>query len=315
MRTINKNVRVVEVGPRDGFQNIKTFIPTEKKIEIIETVIDAGVKEMEITSFVSPKAIPQMADAKEVVRAIRERHPVSPSLTALVPNLFGAKVALEMKMDAINFVISVSESHNKENVRHTIDESFAELEKIVGEYSNVQGAPHLILSLPTTFGCPFEGPQPVSKVIKMVKRGMDLGIKRFIFADTIGVANPLQVESFFEEIFATLPSGLELGLHLHNTRGMALANAFAALSFPINSLESSFGGFGGCPFAPGAAGNVATEDLVNMLENLGIRTGIDIEKLVKAALELAKFAPDALNSNMARVLTGKVTPCGLQQAG
>jgi len=311
MRTINKNVRVVEVGPRDGFQNIKTFIPTEKKIEIIDTVIDAGVKEMEITSFVSPKAIPQMADAKEVVRAIRERHPVSPSLTALVPNLFGAKVALEMKMDAINFVISVSESHNKENVRHTIDESFAELEKIVGEYSNVQGAPHLILSLPTTFGCPFEGPQPVSKVIKMVKRGMDLGIKRFIFADTIGVANPLQVESFFEEIFATLPSGLELGLHLHNTRGMALANAFAALSFPINSLESSFGGFGGCPFAPGAAGNVATEDLVNMLENLGIRTGIDIEKLVKAALELAKFAPDALNSNMARVLTGKVMPCCL----
>ena len=311
MRQINKDVRVVEVGPRDGFQNVKAFIPTEKKIEMIETVIDAGVKEMEITSFVSPKAIPQMADAKEVVGAIKARKYKNLFLTALVPNLFGARVALEMKMDAINFVISVSESHNKENVRHTIDESFAELEKIVNEYSNVQGAPHLILSLPTTFGCPFEGPQPVSKVINMVRRGMDLGIRRFIFSDTIGVANPLQVESFFEEIFATLPSGLELGLHLHDTRGMALANAFAALSFPINSLESSFGGFGGCPFAPGAAGNVATEDLVNMLENLGVPTGIDIKKLVKAALELAKFAPDALNSHMARVLTGKAAPCGL----
>jgi len=311
MRQINKDVRVVEVGPRDGFQNVKAFIPTEKKIEMIETVIDAGVKEMEITSFVSPKAIPQMADAKEVVGAIKARQHKDLFLTALVPNLFGARVALEMKMDAINFVISVSESHNKENVRHTIDESFAELERIVNEYSNVQGAPHLILSLPTTFGCPFEGPQPVSKVINMVRRGMDLGIRRFIFSDTIGVANPLQVESFFEEIFATLPSGLEFGLHLHDTRGMALANAFAALSFPINSLESSFGGFGGCPFAPGAAGNVATEDLVNMLENLGVPTGIDIKKLVKAALELAKFAPDALNSHMTRVLTGKAAPCGL----
>lgn len=311
MRQINKDVRVVEVGPRDGFQNVKVFIPTEKKIEMIETVIDAGVKEMEITSFVSPKAIPQMADAKEVVGAIKARQYKDLFLTALVPNLFGARVALEMKMDAINFVISVSESHNKENVRHTIDESFAELERIVNEYSNVQGAPHLILSLPTTFGCPFEGPQPVSKVINMVRRGMDLGIRRFIFSDTIGVANPLQVESFFEEIFATLPSGLELGLHLHDTRGMALANAFAALSFPINSLESSFGGFGGCPFAPGAAGNVATEDLVNMLENLGVPTGIDIKKVVKAALELAKFAPDALNSHMTRVLTGKAAPCGL----
>jgi len=311
MRQINKDVRVVEVGPRDGFQNVKVFIPTEKKIEMIETVIDAGVKEMEITSFVSPKAIPQMADAKEVVGAIKARKYKNLFLTALVPNLFGARVALEMKMDAINFVISVSESHNKENVRHTIDESFAELERIVNEYSNVQGAPHLILSLPTTFGCPFEGPQPVSKVINMVRRGMDLGIRRFIFSDTIGVANPLQVESFFEEIFATLPSGLEFGLHLHDTRGMALANAFAALSFPINSLESSFGGFGGCPFAPGAAGNVATEDLVNMLENLGVPTGIDIKKLVKAALELAKFAPDALNSHMTRVLTGKAAPCGL----
>ena len=208
------------MGPRDGFQNVKVFIPTEKKIEMIETVIDAGVKEMEITSFVSPKAIPQMADAKEVVGAIKARQHKDLFLTALVPNLFGARVALEIKMDAINFVISVSESHNKENLRHTIDESFAELEKIVREFSAVKDAPHVILSLPTTFGCPFEGLQPVSKVINMVRRGMDLGIRRFIFSDTIGVANPLQVESFFEEIFATLPSGLELGLHLHDTRGI-----------------------------------------------------------------------------------------------
>ena len=177
-------------------------------------------------------------------------------------------------MDAINFVISVSESHNKENVRHTIDESFAELEKIVREFSAVKDAPHFILSLPTTFGCPFEGPQPVSKVINMVRRGMDLGIRRFIFSDTIGVANPLQVKASSRDL-CTLLSGLELDCTF-TARGMALANAFAALSFPINSLESSFGAL---RVSLLREREMLRRRSCNMLENLGVPTGIGIKNL------------------------------------
>jgi hydroxymethylglutaryl-CoA lyase len=215
-----------------------------------------------------------------------------------------------MELDAVNFVLSVSETHNRENVRRTVDESFGELAKIAEEYAAVEKAPRILLSLATTFGCPFEGPQPVSRVADMVHRAAGLGVTRIIFADTIGVADPLQMETFWEDILPVLPEDLELSLHLHDTRGLGLANVYAALRFPVHSLEASFGGFGGCPFAPGAAGNIATEDLVNMLERMGISTGVDVETLSRAALELARFAPEAFNSHMARVVAGKTACCG-----
>ncbi|WP_300525024.1 hydroxymethylglutaryl-CoA lyase [Aminiphilus sp.] len=310
MKEINRTVQLVEVGPRDGFQSIKTFIPTEKKIDLVKTLLAAGIRRMEVTSFVSPKAIPQMADAREVVAAVKAERVEGLQLTALVPNAFGARAALEMELDAVNFVLSVSETHNRENVRRTVDESFAELAKIAEEYAAAEKAPRILLSLATTFGCPFEGPQPVSRVADMVHRAADLGVTRIIFADTIGVADPLQMETFWEDILPVLPEGLELSLHLHDTRGLGLANVYAALRFPVHSLEASFGGFGGCPFAPGAAGNIATEDLVNMLERMGISTGVDVETLSRAALELARFAPEAFNSHMARVVAGKTACCG-----
>jgi hydroxymethylglutaryl-CoA lyase len=310
VKEINRTVQLVEVGPRDGFQSIKTFIPTEKKIDLVKTLLAAGIRRMEVTSFVSPKAIPQMADAREVVAAVKAERVEGLQLTALVPNAFGARAALEMELDAVNFVLSVSETHNRENVRRTVDESFAELAKIAEEYAAAEKAPRILLSLATTFGCPFEGPQPVSRVADMVHRAADLGVTRIIFADTIGVADPLQMETFWEDILPVLPEGLELSLHLHDTRGLGLANVYAALRFPVHSLEASFGGFGGCPFAPGAAGNIATEDLVNMLERMGISTGVDVETLSRAALELARFAPEAFNSHMARVVAGKTACCG-----
>lgn len=310
MKEINRTVQLIEVGPRDGFQSIKTFIPTEKKIALVKTLLAAGIRRMEVTSFVSPKAIPQMADAREVVAAVKAERVEGLQLTALVPNAFGARAALEMELDAVNFVLSVSETHNRENVRRTVDESFGELEKIAEEYAAVEKAPRILLSLATTFGCPFEGPQPVSRVADMVRRAADLGVTRIIFADTIGVADPLQMETFWEDILPVLPEDLELSLHLHDTRGLGLANVYAALRFPVHSLEASFGGFGGCPFAPGAAGNIATEDLVNMLERMGISTGVDVETLSRAALELARFAPEAFNSHMARVVAGKTACCG-----
>lgn len=310
MKEINRTVQLVEVGPRDGFQSIKTFIPTEKKIDLVKTLLAAGIRRMEVTSFVSPKAIPQMADAREVVAAVKAERVEGLQLTALVPNAFGARAALEMELDAVNFVLSVSETHNRENVRRTVDESFAELAKIAEEYAAAEKAPRILLSLATTFGCPFEGPQPVSRVADMVHRAADLGVTRIIFADTIGVADPLQMETFWEDILPVLPEDLELSLHLHDTRGLGLANVYAALRFPVHSLEASFGGFGGCPFAPGAAGNIATEDLVNMLERMGISTGVDVETLSRAALELARFAPEAFNSHMARVVAGKTACCG-----
>jgi hydroxymethylglutaryl-CoA lyase len=310
VKEINRTVQLVEVGPRDGFQSIKTFIPTEKKIDLVKTLLAAGIRRMEVTSFVSPKAIPQMADAREVVAAVKAERVEGLQLTALVPNAFGARAALEMELDAVNFVLSVSETHNRENVRRTVDESFAELAKIAEEYAAAEKAPRILLSLATTFGCPFEGPQPVSRVADMVHRATDLGVTRIIFADTIGVADPLQMETFWEDILPVLPEDLELSLHLHDTRGLGLANVYAALRFPVHSLEASFGGFGGCPFAPGAAGNIATEDLVNMLERMGISTGVDVETLSRAALELARFAPEAFNSHMARVVAGKTACCG-----
>lgn len=310
MKEINRTVQLIEVGPRDGFQSIKTFIPTEKKIALVKTLLAAGIRRMEVTSFVSPKAIPQMADAREVVAAVKAERVEGLQLTALVPNAFGARAALEMELDAVNFVLSVSETHNRENVRRTVDESFGELAKIAEEYAAVEKAPRILLSLATTFGCPFEGPQPVSRVADMVHRAADLGVTRIIFADTIGVADPLQMETFWEDILPVLPEDLELSLHLHDTRGLGLANVYAALRFPVHSLEASFGGFGGCPFAPGAAGNIATEDLVNMLERMGISTGVDVETLSRAALELARFAPEAFNSHMARVVAGKTACCG-----
>lgn len=280
MSTISlpKNIQVVEVGPRDGFQNVTKWIPTEKKIEIIEQTILAGLKKIEVTSFVHPKAVPQMKDAKEVVETLREKHKDKLIISALVPNLFGAKNAFEAGVDEITYVISASEKHNMANVNKLPSESVDDLKLILKRFPDLK----IKLAVATAFSCPFAGRTPVEKVLYLVDSVLEVSIEAIIcLADTIGAANPLQTDeliSRFRECFGEV----ELSLHLHDTQGMGLANTIVAMQRGINTFETSFGGLGGCPFAPGASGNIATEDLVNMAHQMGIETGIDMNALIEA---------------------------------
>lgn len=303
-------IKVVEVGPRDGFQNTKQLIPTELKVEVVLKLLEAGFDEIEVTSFVSPKAVPQMADSREVFLAVRDKaRQAGVRLISLVPNARGAEIALELEVDAVNFVISVSETHNLKNVRRTREESFAELADIASTFfSSSRGAPRLILSLSTAFGCPFEGVPPVSSLVEMLARGMDLGIRRFILADTMGSASPSQVRRTLEAVFGALGDReFELGLHLHDTYGRGLVNAYVALDYPVSFLESSFGGLGGCPFAPGALGNVATEDLVDMLEASGVETGVDLSKVLEASTIVESFLPGSVVSRVWKARCGSTS--------
>lgn len=302
---IPKHVDIVEVGPRDGFQNIKTFIETKDKIEIVKGLIDAGVKYIEVTSFVHPKWIPQMADAATVIEATREYvRDKEVELIALVPNLYGAQRAKENKVDTITYVISASERHNKENVNRSIDESFEELESMIKDMDGI----NIRLALATTFGCPFGEDPSIDSIIKMSKRAVDIGCDKILLADTIGSANPLQTEDIIKRVKEEVPLKY-LGVHFHNTKGMGLANTLIAINEGIKYVESAVGGLGGCPFAPGAAGNIATEDLVNMLHSMGIKTSININKLLKT-VELQKALVDApVNSFMASYAASCKTEC------
>jgi hydroxymethylglutaryl-CoA lyase len=288
-------VRVVEVGPRDGLQNLKQFLETEKKTQLIKLLANCGVKYMEATSFVHPKAIPQFKDAKEIVAGII--HIPGVKLRVLVPNLFGAKGALEAGIRELAFVFSVSESHNKNNVNKTREESVGELEKIL-ELKKQYGNMSVMASLSTTFGCPFEGAVKDTEILRYVEKVINLGVTSITLADTVGYGNPKQVRHIVRRCLDQFPS-VTFGAHFHNTRGLGLANALVCLEEGITILDSSIGGLGGCPYAPGATGNIATEDLVFMLESMGIRTGIDIQSLLQVAKFLCDHIKDvALASNL-----------------
>lgn len=272
------SVEIIEVCPRDGFQNIKTPIPAATKIEIIDRLIDCGFQWIEATSFVHPKAIPQMADAAEVLQAVKSKHAGKVGLIALAPNLFGAQRAIEIGADAITFVISASEKHNLENTRQTIEKSltaFAEVCKIKGNCK-------IRLAVATAFDCPFAGAVDPRQVISLVDAGLAAGADEVMLADTIGTATPLQMEALLNPIMAKYPR-ISFILHIHDTQGMGLANVMTALNLGVTRFETAAFGLGGCPFAPGAAGNIATEDLVNMLHKMNIATGLDDEKIVAVA--------------------------------
>lgn len=269
-------VEIIEVGTRDGFQNLPTFIETADKIRIVNALIAAGIRRMEVTSFVHPKAVPQMRDASEVLRGISAG---DCQVFALVPNLKGAERALEAGARMLNLVISVSESHNRSNVRMSVDESLATFPAVV-ELARQAGVP-VRVSMATSFGCPFEGEIPVERVIELGRRLLDIGCVELNLCDTTGMANPRQVARLAKRARAEFP-GAALCMHFHNTRGAGLANLLAAMQNGIASFESSFGGLGGCPFAPGASGNVCTEDIVHMLHEMGIATGIDLPALLEA---------------------------------
>jgi len=285
-------VEITEVGPRDGFQNIETWIPTRDKINIVEGLIECGLERIEITSFVHPKAIPQMADAADVLTAVKHRHPEGIRCGVLVPNLYGAQRAIELGADEIVFVISASERHNLENTRQTVAQSLSAFELVCRIKEKVL----VRLAIATAFNCPFTGTVPLENVTRLVEAGRAAGADEVMLADTIGTAHPLQVETLLDLLIPRYGSGLVL--HLHDTHGMGLANVLICLSMGITRYETALGGLGGCPFAPGAAGNIATEDLVNMLQGMNIQTGINLSKLIALAQTAAASLPVSFSGHM-----------------
>lgn len=295
MQLTAKNVIVTEVGPRDGFQNVKTFIPTQDKITIIRGLISAGLKKLELTSFVSPKAIPQLADATAVCQAVLAEFGDSINASALVPNLKGAQAAWNAGIREVACVVSVTPEHNKANINRTHEESLAEIAKMV------EGLPGMSVrvDLATAFACPFTGWVPADAVAELAAKIAALGVKKMVLADTIGVATPDRVHALAVRMQHDFAS-VAWSLHLHDTRGMGLVNTLAGVMAGITAFETSVGGLGGCPFAPGAAGNTATEDMVNMFQDMGIDAGIDLAKLLSVVGMVREKVDAPLSSHMAK---------------
>jgi hydroxymethylglutaryl-CoA lyase len=277
-----RRIHMQEVGTRDGLQAEAAFVPTEDKIALVNALSEAGLAKIEVTSFVSPKAIPALRDAEQVLREIRRVPGVV--YTALVPNVRGAERAVESKADELNLVMSASESHNLANLRMTREQSFAGLADVV---KAVQGAGVAInVSLSCAFGCPMEGDVPVPVVLEWCRRYVEaLGAGGVTLCDTTGMAFPTQVTELTQAFRQRWP-GTELTLHFHNTRGMGLANVLAAIDAGADRFDASFGGIGGCPYAPGASGNVCTEEIAHALALMGYDTGIDLPRLLAAASAL-----------------------------
>lgn len=276
-----KKITIIEVGPRDGLQNEKNLIPTEDKIQFIQKLKMAGINEMELTSFVSPKWVPQMSDAHEVLDACLDSKTRDFVLT---PNQTGITRLKETECKAVAVVVGVSETFNKKNINKSPKESMEELTPIILDLKKNDYFVRACIS--TAFYCPYEGKIKEENVLSLCKQFVDLGVDELSIADTIGMANPKDVFSLFSKLTKAFPTVLLTG-HFHNTRGMALANILAALQTGVFRFDASAGGLGGCPFAPGASGNVATEDVVYMVEQMGIQTGINL-KVLKEAVDIIK---------------------------
>ena len=293
---------VNDVAVRDGFQIEKVFVPTSTKVELINQLARTGLHKVEVTSFVSSKAVPALADGNEVLAAI-ERVP-GVVYVALVPNIRGVQnaAATARRPDEVNAVVSASETHNRANINRTHEQSLGELDTMVKVAH--EAAMKITMSLSTTFGCPFEGHVPEDVVLRFVERFRELGVDGISLADTTGMANPRQVRDLTRKVLAAFPAPDETyyTLHFHNTRGMGLANVVAGIEAGVRSFDGSVSGLGGCPFAPGASGNICTEDMVNMLEDMGFDTRVDLAKL----LAVARRIP---------VVVGHDTPGQVMKAG
>lgn len=290
-------VKIREVGPRDGFQSWPDFVPTENKLEILELCVQAGVTSLESTSFVSPKAIPQLADAAEVIKNAPRRDGCSHA--ALVPNLKGAQLALEAGADELVGVISVTDQHNMANIKRTVDESLAGLKDIIAMAKD-RGVP-VIGAMAVSFGCPYQGDVPPEQVFKVAEAFLGHGAASLLLADTTGMATPPRIQDLVGAFVEKFP-GVPFGLHLHNNRGTAMANLMAALEVGATCFDTALGGIGGCPNVPLAAGNLPTEDVVYMLEDMGVETGIDLAKIIKAAHRLEEI--------LGKTLPGQVMKSG-----
>ena len=284
-----KHVTVCEVGTRDGFQIEPDFIATERKIEVVNRLSATGMPRIEVTSFVSPKAVPQLKDAEAVMAGITRRP--GTRYSALVPNDKGAVRAVDAGVDDIHTVVSASESHNLANVNMSVAESIAKL-KATAEVAHRACKP-VYAGISCSFGCPFEGEVPIGQLESVVARLVDLGAKGIGLADTTGMANPAQVTRILEQLMPRFP-GVEWTLHTHDTRAMAIPNILAAMEMGVTNFDASIGGLGGCPFAPGASGNVCTEDLVHCLWSMGVDTGIDLDALIAVSKRVEEIVGRAL---------------------
>jgi len=293
-------VQIVEVGPRDGLQNLDIQVPADDKVRLIERLAASGLREIQIGAFVSPAAIPQFRDMREVAARVRDLAGVT--LTALVPNLRGAETAFESGIRKLIFFFSISRTHNLSNVRQTTEASLEALASIMDVFSFRPNA-SVCVALATVFGCPFEGFFSTDAVLRNVAAVADLGVGEVTLCDTVGFGNPVQVGEITRACMADFPN-LTFGVHLHNTRGLGLANALKAYETGIRVFDAAVGGLGGCPFAPGASGNIATEDLVFMFGQMGIETGVRLEELLRTAHLLQNMLPGT-------PLTGAVFRAGL----
>jgi hydroxymethylglutaryl-CoA lyase len=285
-------VKIREVGPRDGFQNEPEIIATGDKVRLVEMLARTGLRRLEVTSFVRADVIPQLADGPEVLR--RAEIPDDVAVTVLIPNERGLDNALDLRerFQEVNLFLSASETHNRKNVNRSIEESLTGLERVVARAREAGLRCEGVISV--AFGCPYEGHVPRDRVLGIARRLVDAGCEEIAFGDTTGMANPAQVSRFFDG----LDLGAELTAHFHNTRGQGLANVLAALGAGVRSFESSFGELGGCPVPAGATGNIASEDLVSMLHEMGYDTGIDLERLVACAREAQRVLGRPLGSHV-----------------
>lgn len=291
---------IYEVGPRDGLQNEARQVPTADKLRFIDALVAAGIREIEITSFVSPKWIPQLADAAEVARGVNR--PPGVKMSALVPNRRGLETALASGMKIVAVFLSASETHNKKNVNKTIAETLTAFEDVI---------PHALAAnvpvrayVSTVYGCPYEGDVDPERTVELMGRLRDMGVYQVSLGDTIGVANPRQTEDVLSRVLAKHPAS-SIAMHFHDTQGTALANCLVGLQMGITTIDASAGGLGGCPYAPGASGNLATEDVVAMLHSMGVKTGIDLDKLTEASRTAATFVGHELPSKYLKAHLGK----------
>jgi hydroxymethylglutaryl-CoA lyase len=297
MKPLPSNVRIREVGPRDGFQNEPETIPTAEKVRLVDLLSASGLRRLEVTSFVRPDVIPQLADAEEVLAGVQRRDGVA--FSVLIPNERGLERALALRdrFDEINVFVSASETHNRRNVNRTIEESLSGLERTLELAREAGLRCEGVIS--TSFGCPYEGDVPRERVFGIAERLGAAGCAEIGFGDTTGMANPRQVGEFFAAAGDRFDE-VELTAHFHNTRGQGLANVLAALEQGVDSFESSFGELGGCPVPPGATGNIATEDLVSMLDEMDVQTGVDLAALVEASRAAQNVLGRPLGSHVLR---------------
>lgn len=300
LSNLPRAVTIYEVGPRDGLQNEARQVPTADKIAFINALSATGLRHIEITSFVSPKWIPQLADAVEVARGVIRRDAVH--MSALVPNRRGLDNAMEAGMREIAVFLSASETHNRKNINKTIAETLIAFEDVV-EPALANGI-KVRAYVSTVFGCPYEGDVAPAASLHLAKTLRELGVYQISLGDTIGVANPAQVERVLDVVLAEVPIE-QIAVHFHDTQGTALANCLISVAKGITTIDASIGGLGGCPYAPGASGNLATEDVVAMLHSMGLTTGIDLEKLVECSRLAAAFVGHDLPSKYLKAHLGK----------